>query len=194
MNVLIDTLPGSVKIDEKSYAVNTGYRVMMCFEMRMQDASITDAEKLILSLCEFYRDEIPENVQGAVDQLLWFYWCGKDRVEEKKSGGDKAGAAIYSFDHDADYIYAAFLDQYGVDLQEVDLHWWKFKAMFRALRDTNEFVKIMGYRSMEISKDMTQEQKQFYRRMKELHRIPLPQNEQEKLREIESVLMGDGKL
>ena len=46
-----------------------------------------------------------------------------------------------------------FLEQYGIDLtQEHDLHWWRFKAMFDSLSEKTQFVKIMGYRSMTITK------------------------------------------
>ena len=32
------------------------------------------------------------------------------------------------------------------------LHWWKFKAMFKSLKEDTEIVKIMRYRSMDLSK------------------------------------------
>ena len=45
---------------------------------------------------------------------------------------------------DNDLIYSAFKDQYSIDLQEIEyLHWWKFKAMFDALKDDNKIVEIM---------------------------------------------------
>ena len=103
------------------------------------------------------------------------------------------GGPIYSFAYDDEYIYAAFLDQYGVDLQDVpSLHWWKFKAMFQGLKSDNRIVEIMGYRSMEISPQMSKEQKQFYRKMKKQFAIPLPQSEREKLSAIEEALLNGG--
>ena len=70
---------------------------------------------------------------------------------------------------------------------------WHRKSA-RALRNDNEFVKIMGYRSMDIPDGMSREQKEFYRKMKELHKLPYSRAEQERLRELERILMGDGKL
>ena len=47
---------------------------------------------------------------------------------------------------------------------------------------------------MDIPDGMSREQKEFYRKMKELHKLPHSRAEQERLRELERVLMGDGKL
>ncbi|MBS4916067.1 MAG: hypothetical protein KHZ93_00595 [Clostridiales bacterium] len=42
---------------------------------------------------------------------------------------------MVAFHVDDEYIYAAFLDQYGVDMQDVGpLRWWKFKAMFQGIK------------------------------------------------------------
>lgn len=47
---------------------------------------------------------------------------------------------------DADYIYAAFLSQYGIDLLDVkELHWHKFLALFKGLKDDEMICKIMSY-------------------------------------------------
>ena len=60
---------------------------------------------------------------------------------------------IYSYEHDADLIYTAFLDQYRLDLNDIDyLHWFKFKAMFEGLKSDNKICEIMGYRAIDVSK------------------------------------------
>lgn len=102
---------------------------------------------------------------------------------------------IYSYSYDDEYIYAAFLDQYGIDLQDIPyLHWWKFKAMFVGLKSDSRIVEIMGYRGIEITSQMSSEQKQFYRKMKKQFAIPLPKSEREKLSAIEEALLNGGNL
>ena len=193
MNILLDSLPYDIEIDGVRYAIDASYRCMIRFELMMQDNAESDEAKIFRSLCEFYVDRVPENVLSAIDKMVWFYQCGKendDNVQRKA----RDQRQVYSFEYDADMIYAAFFDQYGIDLQKENLHWWKFKAMFRALREQNEFVKIMGYRCMNIPNSMSREQKEFYRKMKEIHKLQPSRAECEKLREIERILMGDGKL
>ena len=107
----------------------------------------------------------------------------------------KGKTRVYSFEYDDDYIYAAFMTQYGIDLQDIEyLHWWKFRAMFHSLTNQNEFVKIMEYRSIEIKSDMSKEQQSFYRKMKRLHALPVAKSEDEKMNAIEKALLNGGDL
>ncbi len=160
------------------------------------------------AIVEYYYDEaiqnkircnwnidIPENIKKAIEQMLWFYRCGKDVSSSKGNGKSKGVTQIYSFEYDDDYIYSAFLDQYNIDLQDIEyLHWWKFKAMFKSLKDDNMIVKIMGYRSMDLSKVKDKEQKAYYKRMQKLYEIPISKNEQNKLDDITIALLSGGDL
>ena len=196
MNILIDLLPKEVTIDNKEYKINSDFRTSILFELLMQDSSIGEEEKILMAL-QLYYPQIPMNINGAIEKMLWFYRCGKDISKSKGNGKGKSVTQIYSFEHDDDYIYAAFMDQYGIDLQDIDyLHWWKFKAMFKSLKEDNEIVKIMGYRSMDLSKIKDKEQKTYYKRMKELYKLPIQisKHEEEKLKEIEQVLQNGGDL
>lgn len=192
MNLLIDELPTSVFIDGVSCEINTDYRIAIMFEMMMLDSELSDEEKLSKALYMFYEDHIPEDINAAVDKIMWFYECGKiqDNGRKRKSRSDHK--RVYDYDYDDSYIYAAFLQQYGVDLQDESLHWWKFKAMFRSLRDDTEFSKIMGYRSIKITSNMTKSQREFYTEMKRIHALPAPRNEVDKTKEIEKALLNGG--
>ena len=195
-NMLVDYLPETVEIEGTEYAIETNFRTFILFEMMMQDPELSDAEKARQGL-ELVYPEIPETLDAAVDGLLWFYAGGK-RWREKRAGAVEGAAEvqrIYSFEHDDDYIYSAFLTQYHIDLQDIEyLHWWKFKALLRTLSSDLEFSKIMEYRSVDIDATMTKEQRDFYRRKKELYALPLPADEEEKVDAIAEALMNGGDL
>lgn len=194
MNILVDLLPKKVTIDNKEYKINSDFRTSILFELLMQDGSIGEKDKILMAL-ELYYSNIPENINEAIEQMLWFYRCGKDITKSKGNGKGKSITQIYSFEYDDDYIYAAFMDQYRIDLQDIeDLHWWKFKALFKSLKEDNEIVKIMSYRSADLSKIKDKEQKANYKYMKELYKIPIPQDEQEKLDEITNALLSGDDL
>lgn len=194
MNILIDLVPTTVNIDNKEYEINSDFRTSILFELLMQDSSIGEEDKIFMAL-ELYYPVIPANINEAIEKMLWFYRCGKETTSSKGNGKKNSVTQIYSFNYDDDYIYSAYLDQYGIDLQDIEyLHWWKFKAMFKALKEDNMIVKIMGYRSMDISKIKDKEQKSYYRHIKELYKIPIPHDEQEKLDEITAVLLNGGEL
>ena len=195
-NMLIDSLPESVDVGGMEYEINSDFRTAILFELLMQDTEVSDADKGYMALELFY-PIVPEDMDEAAEKLLWFYSCGKE-YRAKRNGivqGADNVRRIYSFDYDDDYIYSAFLTQYRIDLQDTEyLHWWKFKAMFRTLSDDLEFSKIMEYRSTEITSGMTKEQREFYRKKKELYALPLPADEEEKIDAITEALMNGGDL
>lgn len=194
-NILIDLLPESVMVNGREYRVRTDFRTFILFELLWQEEDIDPAEKIRKSLLLCY-PEMPHDYRQAMEALLWFYKCGKEeRKQDQEAAERHSPERIYSFEHDADYIYAAFLAQYGMDLQDIEyLHWWKFRAMFNSLSDQTEFVKIMGYRSIDISDGMSDSQKAFYRRMKRIHALPLPKGEEEMQDAIVEALMNGGDL
>lgn len=190
--LLIDRVPTSVMIDGVEYDINSDFRISILFEMLMFDRDYTEEEKILQAL-ELYYPVMPQNLPEAVEKMLWFYQG--EAVEYASKGAGKKSAQIYSYEHDAEYIYAAYLDQYGVDLQDVDyLHWWKFKAMFKGLKADNEIVKIMGFRAVEVDYDMSKKEQKYYRKMKDMYKIPIPKSDKDKLDELNRILMGDGDL
>lgn len=198
MNILLDLLPETVEIGDVEYPINTDFRISILFELMMQDHSLSDEEKMVEAI-RLYYPKIPHDLEEAVEKLVWFYRCGKtDKAKKQRESSEEEDTQerlVYSFEHDDRYIYAAFLSDYGIDLQDIEnLHWWKFRAMFLALDDNCEFKKIMGYRSMKITSKMSQEQRAFYEKMQRIHALPVSEDEQEKYDAITKALMGDGDL
>lgn len=193
MNILIDLLPEEVEIEGNRYAINSDFRVSILFEQLMQSEEFSNEDKGYMAL-NLYYEEVPSDLILAVENMLWFYKCGKE-VEELNSG-DEGGTGssqnqIYCFDNDDDYIYSAFLDQYGIDLQDIEyLHWWKFKAMFKSLKEDNKISKIMGYRSMSISDDMSDSEKKYYKELKRLYSLPDNRTTEEKEEDFYNSLSG----
>lgn len=189
MNLLIDLIPTTVEIEGIDYKINSNFRTSILFELLMQDDEVNQEDKIVQAL-ELYYQKCPENIEKAIDKILWFYKCGKETEVKCKNKGNGKSDNIYSFNYDDDYIYAAFVDQYGIDLQDIEyLHWWKFKAMFKSLKEDNEIVKIMGYRSLDLSK-VDKSQREHYRQLKKIHEIPKSSNEIEKINAIEEALLN----
>lgn len=187
MNILIDELPESVEIDGIEYKINSDFRIGIMFELLMQDNTTSDNEKIDIAL-NLYYPKIPHDILQALEKILWFYKCGKDEnilnLESEQKERRSDDQSIYSFEYDAEYIYAAFLDQYGIDLQDIPyLHWWKFRALFKGLKEDNLIVKIMGYRAIKIDESMTETEKKFYRRMKRIYALPDNRTQEEKERD-----------
>ena len=67
---------------------------------------------------------------------------------------EKLGDQQKSFDflQDGEYIYAAFMQAYGVDLvaEQGKLHWWKFNALLKGLPSNTRFMEIVDIRTKEL--------------------------------------------
>ena len=175
MNLLIDKLP----TEYEGLKINTNFRSFILFELLMQERKIKMEDKLMIALSYFY-EEPPKDIKKAIDGILWFYTKGKkDNKKQKK--GNKTKKQIYSYEHDGDYIYSAFVSQYGLDLNEIEyLHWWKFKSLFECLNDENKICQIMGYRAVDLSKIKDKETKNKYKRLKQQYALPDERTEEEK--------------
>ena len=193
MNVLTDRLPDTITVSGAEYPICTDFRTWIRFELMAMDGELRTERKIteILKLI-FLPGKLPPSFIETMDAIRRFYAGGSG--DRPTQGGAKPAEAIYSFEYDADYIYSAFLAQYGIDLQTASLHWWQFKALFKSLGEENMIVKIMEYRSVNLSDIKDKGQKDFYRKMKRRYALPKQRGEEEKLREIEQALMGDGNL
>lgn len=193
-NILLDILPETVDIDGIEYRINSDFRISILFELLMQDDELGKRQKLVQGL-QLYYPEIPHNVTMAVDKMIWFYRCGKETGSGGHGSGSGRAKQIYSFEYDDDYIYAAFLEQYGIDLQDIEeLHWWKFRALFRGLSEDTEFVKIMGYRSVKTTSNMSKEQREFYKKMQSIHALPITDAERKADELLTEALLNGGDI
>ena len=185
-NILLDALPTSVQIDGTDYPIDTNFRTGIQFEMLLGNNTLKTEEKVIVALKMYYTEGIPRNVREAVNAITDFYRCG---AEPKQHGETTAKSAIgrrrmdkiYDFDVDASLFYAAFLTQYGIDLNEVNyLHWWKFMAMFEGLNRDHESQRIMQIRATDLSTIENAKERQRIMRLQNRYRIDAGLSTEEK--------------
>lgn len=197
MNILIDDIeyPNQAEVNGKRYEIRTNFRVSILFELMMQDNSITERSKVQKSLGLYY-PVIPDDLNAAVDAVLWFYRCGREEtILQKRMAARRGKKQLYSFEHDSGLIYAAFLQVYKIDLQDIDyMHWWRFRFLFNSLPKDCEFVQAMQYRGIDINDRMPDGQKEFYRKMKRLYALPLSQEEDDRQAALENALVNGGDL
>ena len=183
---LLDALPKTVWIGGTEFAIETDYRAALRFTRLMQEPA-PDWIKMDIALQIFFGDAPVENVPEAARAMMDFYRGGKPESQTETKNAKRT----YDFAWDAEYIYAAFLQQYGIDLQSVSyLHWWKFRALFAGLSEDTQIMKIMGYRAIEITSAMPKEQKRRYQRLKQMYALPDNRTEEEKERDFAAALLN----
>ena len=173
MNILVDLLPTKVEIDGIEYNINTDFRYWINYTLLLEDNSFTEEEKILTILQLVFVDNIPENLQEAFEKIKWFYNCGEEiKSNVSKPIGKSKNDKIFDYEYDANYIYSAFMTQYHIDLQDINLHWWKFQALFKALDDNLLFSKIQKYRAIDLKDIKDSKEKAFYKKMKKLYELP----------------------
>ena len=188
MSIITRPPPDFVEVDGKKYRIHTDFRRWIELGSIMSDGAIPMGEKIVkaLSLC-YLRDSLPPSVEGAIYALLGFY-AGAQKQPQAENENNHRKSPVYDFEYDAEYIFAAFMAQYKIDLSETDMHWHKFRALFLGLGEDNKICKIMEYRAMDLTQIKSKEQKAFYRRMKRLYRLPDMRTEEEKEADMISAL------
>lgn len=183
MSILTEVLPDYTAADGVRYPVHTDFRNWIRIETLLSRGEPTP-EQLADALYLCYDGCLPPNIDAACRGLFDFYACGKKKSEKS---GKASKNNIYDFDFDAEYIYSAFLSQYKVDLQNSNLHWWTFRALFAALDESNRIVEIMGYRAADISKIKDKKQRAYIIAQKRKHALPDMRTELEKQRDMQAV-------
>ena len=183
--IMFNKLPYFVILQGKKYRINVDFRDMISFENKVQDKSVSNSEKIKYGLRHFYPAFFymenynkllsnPHLYKQACEKLIWFYKCGREDYHKNTGSGKGSNKQIYSYEYDDEYIYGAFYEQYGIDLAYDFVHWWKFKALLKSLKDSTEFVKIKGYRSYTgDDKNMIE--------LRKYWELPLPIEEQQRL-------------
>lgn len=164
MNILTDKLPE----EYKGYKINTDFRVgiklsdiLDRIKNDSSDDNIDDAIDLLWG--NGVPTTIDENGFIVVDYdliwetITWFRLGGNPTFEirkakrrPKKPDSELTEDIPYDFEEDSGFIYAAFMQQYGIDLTEVDMHWFKFLALFKALEGT-VFNRLQEIRTQDLT-------------------------------------------
>lgn len=160
-------LPSKITIDGIDYAVNTDFKTWIEIGdiISNRDYNPFDKTVRILKLC--YTSSLPTTLEKALNGILEFYRGTK--ISQKSNNAPSI--PVIDFLEDFGLIAAAFYHDYKIDLWQDYLHWWQFRHLFSGLSEENKIIKIMGYRGINIGDIKNKEQKQFYKKMKDLYRL-----------------------
>lgn len=121
--------------------------VLRAFEL-LNDPYFTEAEKV-----EILLHMLVENYDAVADlgieEKLLIVNTIFDRFVAEDGGQGGGEKPPYDLEKDAEYIYASFLYDYGIDLfeQQGRLHWKKFKALLAGLSDESIFKRVVAIRT-----------------------------------------------
>ena len=157
--------PKIIIIDGVKTPVDPDFRIMCEYS---EAVSRNDSSGLAGIASRFFFAGLPEGVKekAAAMAMMDFYAAGL-----APSGGGKSSAMenpepSFDFEEDEAYFFAAFLSEYGIDLNTVKLHWFDFCALFRGLPDECRLKRIISIRSESLSDIKSPGEKARVRRLK----------------------------
>lgn len=151
-NILIDELPKQYE----GYLINYHFKSGILLSECLADNSFKDTEEQIYTAFRIlYGKGIPD-FETAMKGMKWFMRGGDDNDDENPESCE----TLFSFTKDRTMIFSAFMLKYGINLNESNMHFFEFLALFNDL-DKTSFMRVIDLRTMKPSdmRNYTKEQK-----------------------------------
>ena len=151
----IETKKSTLKID---CAFDTVLNVQQVFQ-----EDLTQQEKTEIALRLLVKNAWNLNLFTEMEKVQLLDLIYQECISRKKRPKiRKPAVPVLDFQEDGEYIYASFLQDYGIDLieQQGKLSWRKFLALFDGLSDKTKIRTVMRIRGMELPEPNERNQKQ----------------------------------
>ena len=151
-------LPEAIEIGGLFYRIHTDFRYFIRLGQLLRGKDIKPSD------CDFmFIQELPPDKIEGIKALIAF--MNPPHILPRKSKREDAGAPVLDYTLDANLIYAAFMQQYHIDLSTELLHWHQFSALLAGLRDT-KLNDVIGFRLWENTSGKKDD---YTRAMQKLH-------------------------
>lgn len=183
-------LTDKLVIDDKEFPLDLSFdNILRLFEM-WRDEDVPEFVKphfgiRILTgetLEDFTVEEMSEVFNEVFEEHISLSTVEDNHVEYDLAGNPmkttasngKQEQAPYDIRYDGDYIYASFLQAYGIDLFDVQgkLHWKKFNALLSGLPEGTKFMEVIKIRKWKPQKGDSAEYKEEMRRLQKDYALP----------------------
>ena len=135
--------PELITINDVDYEINSGYRyALACFSC-INDPDLNEYARALGVIGILYKEE-PEDLHEALRMAIKYLQCGKEKTDsDQKPDMD--------FQYDESYIKSSFMSDYRIDLDDTDMHWWKFSNLLHGLTDDCILNRVRDVRNYDLS-------------------------------------------
>lgn len=180
-NVLLDPLPTQwISESGNVYELDTDFQVGIQICLLYDDPEWSDLEKISKVIELLFVSDIPAE-QAEIEECVDWFLNGWTHDKHKKS---KNNIRMFDFDIDQWRIYSAFRKQYGINLNEAQLHWWEFMGLLSNLEEC-AYTRVLDIRQKKIDPKMSKEDKKALAEAKEIYALECVKSPEEKRLEIE---------
>ena len=151
----------------RSLAGNTREEKAESFNNDFENYSIEEVSKVFKSVFEEHI-----SLSDVKDNHVEYDLAGNPM--KTTASDDTKQRAPYDIRYDGDYIYASFLQAYGIDLFDVqgELHWKKFNALLSGLPEGTKLMEVIKIRKWKPQKGDSSEYKEEMRRLQKDYALP----------------------
>ena len=130
-----------IELDGKGYAIRNSSQSYITALKVLRSEDILEEDKVQTVLPLLFSEDIPEGLE--VQAVIAFF----ELFSEKRKGDGKP-----SFDlvQDAEYIYAGFMQTYGIDLEDTDMAIERFIALLKGLPSGTRLADIIRIRTTPV--------------------------------------------
>lgn len=162
-NMLTDSVGGAVRYHGKCYRTVCSFDTVLEVQRMYHDTRLSDYDKVRLALNMLSRERFKVWLLKPWQKAELLDCIVREQIElPKRPQVGKVKTKTFDFKEDSDYIYASFMQAYGIDLVECQgrLHWKKFIALFQGLPENTKIREVMRIRGMEQPKPTKHNQKE----------------------------------
>ena len=163
MGFLTDIPATRIPTDKAAVFVIPAFDVVLEVQQLFREEKLTEWEKLDTALKMLVKNEwnlklFSANEKAELLNEIYNRCISMKRRPEIR----KSPVPILDFEEDGEYIYASFMQDYGVDLIDMQgkLSWRKFIALFDGLSEDTKIKRVMKIRGMELPAFTGKNQKQ----------------------------------
>lgn len=139
---LYENSPRSVRVGKRKYAITASFDTVLFIFDVLDSTEMLEEDRVKLAARMMFKHP-PLTIKGkslALEEALKIL-AGTEKVEDRPP--------VMDFEQDAALISAAFMQQYGIDLdaQRGRMSWFRFSDLLGGLTDKTRFIQIVQIRS-----------------------------------------------
>lgn len=189
--------PKYAQIEDRVYEINTDFKVAIRCNEVAEDTSIDDYERALAIIYLLFGEKglRSNDKDKLLEKAKYYLSCGKE-ISKNNEEPDMDYIEDYS------YIKTSFRSDYGIKLDEENIHWWEFNELMNGLSNSElgdccVLNRIRNLRNLDLKEisdkkerdklAKAKEQVALKRNKKENH---LTKEQEESMKELDKIIFG----
>lgn len=163
MGFLTDIPVTRISTDKADITVIPAFDIVLEVQRLFREERLDERDKLETSLKMLVKNEWNLKLFSVNERAELLNVIYRKCINVKKRPSTrKSPVPVLDFEEDGEYIYASFMQDYGVDLIDMQgvLSWRKYIALFDGLSEDTKIKRVMKIRSMDLPEFNGKNQKQ----------------------------------